>query len=286
MITLEEVSEYLEQWKSYGEYGMALCVWHDDHSPSMSVSSHGYKCKSCLAHGSLEKLYQKVSGRVVGREKVYNPSAWIWKNWGEKYGGILHVVQHAHQQLVYNPGFGHYLEERKIDSQIKSGMFGFLDGYYTFPIFDEYGDVQGCVARSSPTIETKNNRYSVTHNCPVKIYVPSWRKVLKDESLYVCYGTLDAWTLHMAGYAAITGLSGQEFRPEHLGRFRKPIYIIPDKHEEKSALEVASRLGWRGMILTLDYRESCKDLNNIHVKFGLDTVAELIEKAKEKYKYV
>ena len=43
--------------KKYDNYGMALCVEHDDHSPSMRVTIKGYKCLSCGAHGSLEKLY-------------------------------------------------------------------------------------------------------------------------------------------------------------------------------------------------------------------------------------
>lgn len=284
-VSLSEVGEYLEQFHSYGTYAMCICPFHDDHSPSCIVFELGYKCKSCGAKGTLESLYNNVSGRIVIREKTYNPAGWLWKNWIEKFGSIKNIVSTAHSQLKFNDGFASYLRERKIDGEISNGLFGFLEGYYTFPIRDEFGDVLGCVARASPTIQTKNNRYSVSHNCPIKLYVPSWRKVLKDEELYVCYGTLDSWTLHMAGLASITGISGQEFRAENLDRFRKRIFVIPDKNEESSALEIQSKLGWRAFTLFLDFPEGTKDLNGIHQKYGIDTVSELIAKAKEKYFY-
>jgi hypothetical protein len=91
--------------------------------------------------------------------------------------------------------------------------------------------------------------------------------------------------LHIAGYAGITGLSGQKFEPSYLDRFRKPIYIIPDKGEEKSAIELQSSLGWRGYPLYLDYPEGTKDPNEVLVKYDVDTVSKLIETAKERYRY-
>lgn len=284
-LSIDDVSEYLEQWHKYGEYGMAVCVWHDDHNPSMRVHPNGYKCMSCGAHGSLEKLYSKVSGRIVSKERSYNPAQRIWKSWEEKFGSIQIATKVAHRELASSPGLGNYLKSRKIDENIKPGKLGFLDGYYTFPIRDEWDEVHGIIARASPTIQTKSNRYTASPNCPIKLYAPNWRKVLKDSSLYVCYGTIDSWTLVMAGYAGITGISGQEFNFHHLDRFRKPIYIIPDRGEEKNSLALQCSLGWRGMSLFLEWPDGCKDLNDVHVNYGIDKVIELIEKAKEKYSY-
>lgn len=285
-ISIDEVSEYLEQWHGYGEYGMSICPFHDDHSPSLQVSSTGYRCKSCGAHGGLQKLYSEVSGKVTVREKVYNPSAWIWRNWSEKFGSIRAISKFAHQSLIYNPQNSGFLVDRKVDGQIKNGMMGLLESYYLFPIKDEYEQVQGIVARASPTIQTKNNRYSVSPNSPVKLYVPNWRHVLKADELYVCYGTLDSWTLEIAGYAGLTGISGQELNALNLGRFHKPMYIIPDKGEERSALELQCKLGWRGMSLFLDWPDGTKDLNGVHMIYGIEKVVELIEKAKRRYNYV
>ncbi len=284
-ITLEEVSEHLEGFHKYDGYGMCICPFHDDHSPSCRVSSFGYKCMSCGAKGSLAYLYEKVSGKIVSREKKFNPAQKIWYTWTEKYGSIQAIAKLAHQELKNNPERGHYLKQRQIDSQINPGKLGFLDGYYTFPVRNEYDEIMGLVARASPTIQTSSLRYTVSPHCEHKLYVPNWRKVLKDEYLYLCYGTLDAWTLVMAGYAGVTGISGQELNFHNLDRFRKPMYIIPDKSEEKNALALQCRLDWRGMTLLLDYPEGTKDLNGIQMKYGLEKVNELIEKAKEHYQY-
>lgn len=283
-ITLEEVSEHLEGFHKYDGYGMANCEFHSDKNPSMWVSEHGYKCMSCGAKGSLAYLYEKVSGKIVSREKKYNPAQKIWYTWTEKYGSIQSIAKLAHQELRNNPERGHYLKQRKIDSQINPGKLGFLDGYYTFPVRDEYDEVKGIVARASPTIQTATLRYTVSPHCEQKLYVPNWRLVRKEPYLYACFGTLDAWTLVMCGYAGMTGISGQEMNPHNLP-FRKPIYIIPDHGEEKKAIDLQCGLDWRGNTLLIDWPEGTKDLNDIQMKYGLDKVKELVEKAKERYKY-
>ena len=75
MLTLDDIFDHLQQAHMYENYIMALCEFHEDGSPSMMVSEHGFRCKSCREHGSLEYLYQKVSGRVVIREYTKNPAA-------------------------------------------------------------------------------------------------------------------------------------------------------------------------------------------------------------------
>lgn len=284
-ITLDDVSDYLEQPHRYSNYIMACCCFHDDRSPSMYVSESGYHCKSCDARGSLVKLYNHISGRTIQEtKKVYNPSAFIWDRWIEKYGSVLDTCRVAHVQLSDRLELGEYLYKRGLTPyQISMGALGFLGGYYIFPIKDMDGKIQGAVARASPTIQSKDNRYSASKNCPVKLYVPDWQSVLDAKEIYVCFGTLDAWSLQMAGYPALTGISGQQFQAEYLDQFRKTIYIVADKREEKSAIHLQSRLGWRGRRLDIDWLDGTKDINNIHVKFGLDKVKEVIEQSKEKY---
>lgn len=286
-ITLDDLSDYLEQFHQYDGYAMACCPFHDDRSPSFFVSEHGYHCKSCDARGGIEKLYSHVSGRPIQvTKKVYNPSAFIWDRWIEQYGSIISTCTMAHNQLQDRPELGEYLYKRKLtQEQIKLGYLGFLSGYYIFPIKDHNGDIQGAVARASPTIQTKTNRYSASKNCPVKIYVPDWKSIMEEKEIFVCFGTLDAWSLQMAGYPALTGISGQEFRAEHLDEFRKPIWIIPDKHEDKSAIHLQSRLGWRGRRLNIHWPDGIKDPNGIHVKYGLDVLKEKIEEVKVNIQY-
>lgn len=286
-ISLEDVVDYLEDYHQYTNYGMCRCLWHSpDDNPSLRIGDWGYKCLSCGEHGSLLKLYEHVSGRFVVKEKrPFNPSALIWDKWKDRFGSIQSIAKLAHNNLLQNPDLGHYLKVRKVDSQIKTGMMGYLDGYYTMPVKNEYEEVEGIVARASPTIQTKQIRYTVSKNCPVKLYIPSWREVLKANELYCCYGTLDAWTLKICGYAGFTGISGQEMNPVNMERFRKRIFLIPDRGEEKNAMELQRRMDWRMVVLFLDYPPDCKDLNDIYMKFGIEKVQELITEQRRKFDY-
>lgn len=287
IVTLDEVSEYLTQFKKYDGYGMACCVWHDDSNPSMSVSNNGYFCKSCGAKGSLLNLYNKVSNQPIQiKEKVYNPSAWIWKKWQDKFGDLKSVCKLAHTNLIQN-NFSGYLKSRGLDTvSIELGKIGYLDGYFIFPIMDDFGEIQGATARASVSIQTKNNRYTTSHACPLRLYCPDWGRVLSANEIYLCYGIFDAWSLYLAGYPAITGISGQDLNAKNLARFRKPIYIIPDKKEERAGLHLQSSLEWRGKLLILPWQDyEVKDPNELHTKHGIKTLQNLIEKSKEKYNY-
>lgn len=280
-----DFGDYLDGWHLYNGYAMANCVWHDDHNPSMRVSERGYFCLSCGAGGSLNRLHQKV-GNVPHLPVPYspNPSAQIWGRWEEKFGDIKSICSIAHRSILNDPNLGNYLYKRGFDAvSIKFGILGYLEGYYVFPIRDEWGEVQGAVIRASPTIQTKTNRYSVYPNSEVKIYVPDWDEVKKAERLYVCYGIIDAWALHFAGYASITGISGQELNAENLTQFRKPMTGISDLGEESNMVRLQSQLGWRMQAIRLDYPDGCKDISDIYMKHGKEKLRELIEEKETQY---
>jgi len=57
---------------------------------------------------------------------------------------------------------------------------------------------------------------------------------------------------------------------------RKPVYIIPDFHEEDDARQLASQLGWRGHVLDVNYPDECKDMNDILIKYGEQKVLEVL----------
>jgi hypothetical protein len=278
-ISLDEVSEHLDGYHQYANYGMALCPFHNDNNPSLMVWDRGFKCLSCGEHGSLNFLYEKVSGRIVIKEKVYNPSAKIWDKWLGIFYSIPNIAKVAHNNLLNTPDLAHYLITRKIDSQIRNGMFGYLDGWYTFPVRDEFGQVQGIVARASPTIQTVNVRYSVSPTCPIKLYIPDWKAIKNAEEIYVVFGTLDAWSMTMAGYPCVTGLSGQGLNSEHL-TMRKKHWILPDWGEWQSGLNLQYDMGWRATNIMLDYPDGCKDLNEVHIKYGIDKILELIKNVR------
>jgi hypothetical protein len=277
-ITLDEIREHLEQYHSYDGYGMAICPFHQSFPirPSLMVWESGFKCKSCGEHGSLIKLNNLIGNVIITQKYYYNPSQRIWSKWLNRFGNVQTIATIAEQQLKNEPNLDFYLRKRKIESQIKKGRFGYLDGYYTFPILNQYDEIMGLVARASPSIQTDNLRYTVSPKCPQKLYVPDWEAIKKEEYLFSCYGTLDAWSLYMAGYASFTGISGQELNAENIP-FRKPMFIIPDRLEEKNAIMLRHNMGWRMEVLLLNYPEDCKDINDIHMKYGIDKLKELIK---------
>ena len=286
-ITAEDVVDYLEDVHRYNHYYMSRCAFHSpDNNPSLRVGEWGYKCLSCGEHGSLIKLYEHVSGRFVVREKKkFNPSALIWDKWRERFGTLPQIAKLAHENLKQNPDLGNYLQVRKIDSQIKRLYLGYLDGYYLFPIQNEFGEIEGIVARASPTIQTKTIRYSVSKDCPVKLYVPNWREILKSSDIYIPYGTIDAITLSMCGYPSLTGISGQELNASNLERFRKRLWLICDKGEERKALELQTQVGYRMNCLFLDWPTDLKDPSGVYMEYGKEKLDELIQGQRSKFIY-
>jgi len=70
-ITSEDVVEYLDGVHKYQNYYMERCVFHSpDNNPSLRVSDFGYKCLSCGVRGSLVRLYNEVSGRIVVKKNL------------------------------------------------------------------------------------------------------------------------------------------------------------------------------------------------------------------------
>lgn len=84
----------------YGEYFMMSCLWHgSDSHPSMMVFETGYKCLTCGAKGSLEKLNKHLGGKSVVTKSHSNTVLPKWKRWEENFGDITGIAKHAHLSL-------------------------------------------------------------------------------------------------------------------------------------------------------------------------------------------
>jgi hypothetical protein len=94
------------------------------------------------------------------------------------------------------------------------------------------------------------------------LYVPDWNSLYKSY-LGITFGMFDAITLCLAGFPAVTSTSGKDsFDPDWLDWWNGYIYIVPDLLEESSAHKLASKLGWRGRVVQLNYPDNCKDPND------------------------
>ena len=86
------------------------------------------------------------------------------------------------------------------------------------------------------------------------------------------YGIIDAISLWLAGFPAMSFSLGHKSPPELLASFRKKIYLLPDgdNKDDQTVVALAVNLGWRGKIIEMPYPEGTKDCNGILMKLGLD----------------
>jgi hypothetical protein len=278
-ITLDDIVDLLDNPHKYGDYIACNCNFHDDSSPSMLVYENTFFCKACGMHGSLEYLYRKLSGfDTVSKVKIPvkpNRGMGLWRKWLYEFEDVPSICKEAHKYLVSAPS--PYLRRRKIQSVVQSSYIGLMNSFFIFPVFDKEHKIIGAVARASPTIQTKEVRFSVSPDCNA-LYVPDWKRVLESEYLIVVFGIFDALGLSICGFPVVTGISGASFNADLLDEFRKPIYVIPDKGEERQALSLISQLDWRGSPLFLDFPDECKDTADIREKFDDETLITLIRR--------
>jgi len=94
------------------------------------------------------------------------------------------------------------------------------------------------------------------------MYVPDWHLLSTSDHIIVVFGILDALTLNKFRLPVVTPTHGHVFHAEWLADYRKPIYIIPDKGEEKSVLRMMGDFGWRGKMVRLEWPDGMKDAND------------------------
>ena len=268
MSELDDLVPYLENVSQHGHYVRAECVFHDDSDPSMLVFSDGYNCLGCGAKGTLKRLKRALTGtkpRTLARATKRSPSPfWAFLR---RFGGIQEIVDIAHSMSITQ---NDYFKRRKIDSMIQISRLGWLEGWYTFPIFQENGRLVSVVLRASPAIEASTGkRYILPHKTVVSdyyLYVPDWELINNSDYVILCFGIIDALTLASLGLPGLTWSAGKNVPPAALDQFRKPIFIIPDSNEELDAHKLAGSLGWRGHAVNVDYPIGTKDLNDLHLE--------------------
>jgi len=259
--TIREDTEY----RDFGHYIMIKCPYHDDHKPSMMVSEKRFICFSCGQKGSLPTLHAKLAGIPLEKKQLYyGKGTRIFPNY-ENLDEVESFCYHAHKRILEYPIYKTYLKQRKIESAIKPLKLGYHDGWYTIPIYNKNSNFVGAVGRAGAVIQKSMNvRFTQPSNQKALFYVPDWTRFLEADKVYITFGIMDAISLWVAGYASATGTVGKDkFDPDWVRGIRKPIYFVPDKNEYQTAFKHASKLGWRGKVLRLDYGQTDKDPNDL-----------------------
>lgn len=286
LTALEDLADKLTNVQWHGEYFACSCAFHSpDTRPSMMVYTDGYNCLGCGAHGSIQYLAKKLNSvntfivQVPQTGKV-KPN---WYSWLRAFGTWEYLVLAAHRTVINNPQYRNYFIDRKINSYIDTCNLGYIDGWYVFPVYDTDHTLLTIIVRAGRSMNT-DAKYVLRprqENEENHLYIPDWKLVNDANELYVPFGIIDAVTLCTLGLPSATGTVGKSFNPALFDEFRCPIWIIPDRGEDKEATGLCASLGWRGRLLRLEYPEVCKDSNDIACKHGSEVLLQLIEKAKE-----
>jgi DNA primase (bacterial type) len=277
-VSLSDIRDHLENCHDYSGYLAAICPFHSDNKPSLMVYPDGYRCVACGAHGSLEYLLSKISGGYyVSHTQDISPDWYKWLSDVDLRG----FSKQAHSYLKRHVECQLYLNRRGIGEMIDEVRLGFWSGYYIFPIFNENGSVVNLVARTGETLQDlTGNRY---FDCPYSItgnhatlYVASFELLEKSPYIVVVYGIIDMLSLAILNIPSVTFSAGKVIPPSFFDQWRKIIYVIGDKGEERDAKRLAQELGWRGRFINLSYPDGCKDINDVHVKYGADKVLQIV----------
>jgi len=242
-----------------------MLIWHDY-----------FKCYGCGFQGPLERLEGWLSLAPLKPKSYIQKPAVLprWKNWINRYGDLDGIVRVAHKHALKSPGY--FTRTRQIGDFMEMGMFGLLDGWALFPVFNNNREVIDIVVRG---IRNGAKYVVMPHDeqIPRPLYIPNMDRTLKNDHLYVVFGIITAWALEAIGEPVVTGITGKSINPELLSGFRVPITIIPDWNEEKDALKLAGELGWRGSVKLIDWPDyECEDIDDVRRKYGNDKLRELI----------
>ncbi len=260
----------------YDGYFSSCCPFHPDSHPSFFVYQNGnWRCSSCRAWGkTLDQLAKRLGNKVVT-----SPTARVvlprWREWEIRYGDMLSIAQHAHDACKRFTPWMWYFEERKIEQFFEQGMFGYLDGWVLFPVFDDKRKIQNIVVRM-----TKGNgaRYVIKQLEERKplLYCPNWERFAQSDTVYVPFGLIDAWAFEAIGLACVTGITGKSLDADLLKQYKKRYVFVPDEWEELEAHKLANKIGYGARVKQLSYPEDTKDPDGVRRLFGNETLLSMI----------
>lgn len=264
-------TDFLNKFKraeDKGNYIVAPCPFHHDGSPSLLIFKDGwFHClaASCSRSGTWKTLWNKLSGQPV-QLQVETRIHYQSPGGLNEYESRESLAYQAYLNLVHFPTFQWYLEIRGLVDAIDIHEIGYHRGWYTIPVRDRDYKFQNVVFRAAPHVQEATSFRYWADGKPT-MYVPDWQLLYKSDYVVIVFGIMDALTLNKLRYPVVTPTHGHVFDANWLAEYRKPIYIIPDRGEEKAALKLIGDMGWRGKMVRMDYPAGMKDAND-YLKAG------------------
>jgi len=209
----------------------------------------------------MDELYRKLLGWNAPIAPVER-TAWTGAGLPSDPYELEQYINEAHSLLMqYDGTLGWYLKQRGVHNRIQPQYLGYMNGWYTIPVYDDKKSFLGAVARACPHVqESSGKRFDIPQGQKALVYVPDWSLVHVSDYLVVVYGIIDALALCELRIPVCTPTAGKlSMHAGMLDWCRKRIIVVPDKGEEDTALTLIRRLGWRGIALKLAYPDGAKD---------------------------
>lgn len=260
-ITLDEIEEVLPgATRMQRGYLLGYCPWHEDNKRSLLVFEDGWVCMGeCQTNGKLYHLYDELT--APGTTKVHVEKA--GKPPTIPVIGMDDWVKTAFLSMPDERNWS--WKQRGIEKMVLDAKLGYWDGWLSIPIYDDFGFLKGVVARSTPHAQERTGlRFTQPTGQKPMLYVPDWN-LQKSNPLFVTFGVVDAISVAELGFGACTPSSGMSSLDIEWLDWPNYIIFVPDIGEEAVAQDYAGKLGWKGKVLYLDYKDNEKDPNDMLV---------------------
>lgn len=276
MTLYQDLQERLDGVSTYQGYFMALCPFHDDHSPSFMVHDDGkYYCKTCHASGTLEYLERYLGKRfdptrprvIVESKPIVLPK---WKLWEKQWGTLEGIARAGHDVAMRYDGMRMWFANRGLLPYMQKGMFGWLDGWSLMPVMNAEREVVEIVVHGQGSV-----RYAI-RGTQETLYCPDWERLALADTIYIVYGMVDSWAMHDCGLPVITGITGKALNADLVYALHKKSIIVPDYMEYEDAWKLKLKLGMDAEVMELDYPFGTKDPDNVWRKLGKATLLSML----------
>ena len=208
----EWVDRHLSVGSTAGDEVVALCVFHDDSSPSMYVNTRKgvFYCHSCHASGSIEKIARQLDCALTSetnidavmtdianlkktpKDEEFYPEGWL-------------------EQFDWRNPHRYWTDVRKFDSDIcLSFKLGYDAKYHagTIPLRNVDGKIQGVIRRRLDSDAKPRYMYPKNFKLSDNLW-GSWRlRMIEDdlEQIVITEGSLDTialWQAHIPSVALL-----------------------------------------------------------------------------------
>ena len=265
---------------------MAVCVFHDDHTPSMSLKGSTFRCWACGAHGGTIDLTMRVLG-VDFKEAC----KWLADEHNviiSDNSRLIHDNSHSEKEYKYDVSryeryFEHpwlspkamrfLFEERRLHpAVVRFCRLNSFRDWLQIPYYSAQGELIGIQRRYMGT-DPSQPRFRFQQGERCHLYCQQVIPMLRPgEPIYLGEGPSDTWALLSSGRKAVGIPSATLLKPNDLLPFKgRECHIYPDADAAGEALyqrllAAANDIGFA--LVRHSLPEGCKDFSEYYIQYS------------------